>query len=185
MRATRIVGHPSLTLPSSASSHLTPSPPHALRNTLFVVVVSTLKKAVPISIQYLLTSVLVQLTRMPSVVTLTTQKGYTYAVYKTRNIFLKKTLGSYETVRVLQIVHLTKFSRNFFDPSNPNNYWKKILVKNGLTAIKYFGKWIFPHFLVAIADLTHPLSNNRSSVRIIDPQFAWPFILILCLKETM
>ena len=34
-------------------------------------------------------------------------------------------------------------------------------------AIKYFGKWIFPHFLVAIADLTHPLSNNRSSTRII------------------
>ena len=26
---------------------------------------------------------------------------------------------------------------------------------------------MFPHFLVAIADLTHPLSNNRSSVRII------------------
>ena len=48
--------------------HPTPSPPHALRNTLFNVVVSTLK-AVPISIQYLLTSVLVQLTRMPSVVT--------------------------------------------------------------------------------------------------------------------
>ena len=67
MRATRIVGHPSLTLPS-ASSHSTPSPPHALRNTLFVAVVSTLK-AVPISIQYLLISVLVELTRMPSVVT--------------------------------------------------------------------------------------------------------------------
>ena len=56
MHGTRIVGHPSLTLPSP-SSHPTPSPPHALRNTLFVVVVS-----VPISIQYLLTSVLVQLT---------------------------------------------------------------------------------------------------------------------------
>ena len=67
MRATRIVGRPSLTLPS-ASSHPTPPSPHALRNTLFVVVVSTLK-AVPISIQYLLTSVLVQLTRMPPVVT--------------------------------------------------------------------------------------------------------------------
>ena len=26
---------------------------------------------------------------------------------------------------------------------------------------------MFPHFLVAIADLAHPLSNNRSSVRII------------------
>ena len=26
---------------------------------------------------------------------------------------------------------------------------------------------MFPHFLVAIADLTHPLSNNRSSVRVI------------------
>ena len=26
---------------------------------------------------------------------------------------------------------------------------------------------MFPHFLVAIADLTHPLSNNRSSIRII------------------
>ena len=35
-------------------------------------------------------------------------------------------------------------------------------------AIKYFGKLIFPHFLVTIADVTHPLSNNRSSVRIID-----------------
>ena len=35
MRATRIVGHPSLTLPS-ASSHPTPSPPHALRNTLHI-----------------------------------------------------------------------------------------------------------------------------------------------------
>ena len=53
---------------------------------------------------------------------LTTQKGYTYAVYKTRNIVLKKTLGSYETVRDFQIVHLTKFSRNFFDPSDPSNY---------------------------------------------------------------
>ena len=86
MRATRIVGHPSLTLPS-ASSHPTPSPPHALRNTLFVVVVYTLK-AVPISIQYLLTSsVLVQLTRMNAFHShrLTTQKGYTYAAYKTRN----------------------------------------------------------------------------------------------------
>ena len=66
MRATRIVGHPSLTLPP-AFSHPTPSRPHALRNTLFVVAVSTLK-AVPISTQYLLTSVLVQLTRMPPVV---------------------------------------------------------------------------------------------------------------------
>ena len=45
---------------------------------------------------------------------LTTQKGYTYATYKTRDIFLKKTLGSYETVRDLQIVHLAKFSRKFF-----------------------------------------------------------------------
>ena len=34
MHATRIVGHPSLTLPS-APSHPTPSPPHALRNTLY------------------------------------------------------------------------------------------------------------------------------------------------------
>ena len=71
---------------------------------------------------------------------LTTQKGYTYAAYKTRNIFLKKTLGSQETVRDLQIVHLTIFSRNCFDPSNPNNSWKMFLVRNGLTAIKYFGK---------------------------------------------
>ena len=31
------------------------------------------------------------------------------------------TPGSYETVRDLQIVHLTKFSRKFFDPSNPSN----------------------------------------------------------------
>ena len=38
---------------------------------------------------------------------------------------------------------------------------------NFLTAIKYFRKYIFPHFLVAIADLTHPLSNDRSSIRII------------------
>ena len=67
MRATRIVDHPSLTLPS-ASSHPTPSSSHALGNTLFVAVVSTLK-AVPISTQYLLTSVLVQLTRIFSVVT--------------------------------------------------------------------------------------------------------------------
>ena len=52
---------------------------------------------------------------------LTTQKGYTYDAYKTRNIFLEKTLGSYETVRDLQMVHLTKFSRKFFDPSNPSN----------------------------------------------------------------
>ena len=29
------------------------------------------------------------------------------------------------------------------------------------------GNKIFPYFLVAIADLTHPLSNNRSSIRII------------------
>ena len=71
---------------------------------------------------------------------LTTQKGYTYAAYKTRNIFLKKTLGSYETVRDFQIVHLTKFSRKRFDPSNPNNSFFLILVKYGLTAIKYFGK---------------------------------------------
>ena len=71
---------------------------------------------------------------------LTTQKGYKYAAYKTRNIFLKKTLGSYETVRDFQIVHLTKFSRIFFDPFNPNNSLNKILVKNGLAAIKYFGK---------------------------------------------
>ena len=43
-----------------------------------VVIVFTLK-AVPVSTQYFLTSVLVQLTRTPSVVTgLTTQKGYTY-----------------------------------------------------------------------------------------------------------
>ena len=35
MHATRIVAHPSLTLPS-ASSHPTPSPPHALRNTLHI-----------------------------------------------------------------------------------------------------------------------------------------------------
>ena len=47
---------------------------------------------------------------------LTTQKGYTYAAYKTSNIFLKKTLGSYETIRDLQIVHLTKFSRKFLTP---------------------------------------------------------------------
>ena len=38
---------------------------------------------------------------------------------------------------------------------------------NFLAAIKYFRKKIFPHFLVAIADLTHPLSNYRSSIRII------------------
>ena len=44
----------------------------------------------------------------------TTQKGYTYAAYKTRNIFLKKTFGSSETVRGLQIVHLTKFFKEMF-----------------------------------------------------------------------
>ena len=47
---------------------------------------------------------------------LTTQKGYTYAAYKTRNIFLKKTLGSYETVRDLQIVHLTNFQEIVLTP---------------------------------------------------------------------
>ena len=45
-----------------------PIPSSRLQNTLLVFVVSTLK-AVPISIQYLLISVLVQLTRMPFVVT--------------------------------------------------------------------------------------------------------------------
>ena len=40
----------------------------------------------------------------------------------------------------------------------------KIFV-NFLTTIKY------SHFLVAIADLTHPLSNNRSSIRIIGCYF--------------
>ena len=47
---------------------------------------------------------------------LTTQKGHKYAAYKTRNIFSKKTLGSYETGREFQIVHLTKFSRKFLTP---------------------------------------------------------------------
>ena len=91
MRATRIVGHPSLTLPS-ASPHPTPSPPHALRNRLFVIVVSTLK-AVPISIQYLVPS---NIRIGPTDANafrghrLTTQKGYTYTAYKTRNIFFEK-----------------------------------------------------------------------------------------------
>ena len=83
MRATRIVGHPSLTLPS-ASSHPTPSSPHALRNTLFVVVVSTLK-SVPISTQYLLISTDANAFRGHR---LTTQKWYAYAAYKTRNGYL-------------------------------------------------------------------------------------------------
>ena len=52
------------------------------------------------------------------------------------------------------------------EPTININRSTKIFV-NFLTAIKYFRKWIFPHFLVAIADLTHPLSNNRSSIRII------------------
>ena len=32
---------------------------------------------------------------------------------------------------------------------------------------KIFPEMNITHFLVAIADLTHPLSNNRSSIRII------------------
>ena len=36
---------------------------------------------------------------------------------------------------------------------------------------------MFPYFLVAIADLTHPLSNNRSSVRIIG--------CLVCILETL
>ena len=52
------------------------------------------------------------------------------------------------------------------EPTININRSTKIFV-NFLTAIKYFWKQIFPHFLVAIADLTHPLSNNRSSIRII------------------
>ena len=63
--------------------------------------------------------------------------------------------------------YLTKFLRKYFDPSNPNKFFLNFLVRNGLTAIKCFGKQIFPHFLVAVTDLTHPLSNNRSSIRII------------------
>ena len=88
MRATRIVGHPLLTLPS-ASSDPTPSPPHALRNTLFVVVVPTLK-AVPISMQYLLTSVLVQLTRMPSVVTGLLPKKGTHTLHINQEYVFEK-----------------------------------------------------------------------------------------------
>ena len=87
MRATRIVGHPSLTLPS-ASSHPTRSPSHALRNTLFVVV-STLK-AVPISTQYLPTSVLVQLTRMLSVVTGLLPKKATHTLHIKPGFFFEK-----------------------------------------------------------------------------------------------
>ena len=36
-----------------------------------------------------------------------------------------------------------------------------------LTAMKYFGILIFMLFLLAIADLTHPLYNNRSSIGMI------------------
>ena len=43
-----------------------------------------------------------------------------YAAYKTRNIFMKKPFGSYETVRDLQIVHLlTIFFKDFFLPLQP------------------------------------------------------------------
>ena len=41
--------------------------------------------------------------------------------------------------------------------------------------IKHFGKQIFLHFfLVAIADLTNPLSNNRSSIGMIGRVFLAP-----------
>ena len=160
MRATRIVGLPSLTLPS-ASSHPTPSPPHALRNTLFVVVVSTLK-AVPISTQYFLTSVLVQLTRMPSVVTceLTKKGTHTYAAYKTR---------------CSDCAPDNFFQGNFLTPPT-QIILEKIPRKKLPDGHKTFRKIIFPHFLVAIADLTHPLSNNRSSIRIIGCCLEWGFL---------
>ena len=39
---------------------------------------------------------------------------------------------------------------------------------------------MFPHFLVTIADLTHPLSNNRSSVRIIGCYVMTSFSGVTC-----
>ena len=42
------------------------------------------------------------------------------------------------------------------------------MFRDFLKVMKYLGKYIFLHyFLVAIADLTHPLSNNRSSIGMI------------------
>ena len=71
---------------------------------------------------------------------LTTQKGYTYAAYKTRNIFLKRLLDRKRRFEIFRLCTLRKFSRKVFDPSNPNNSRGKFLVRNGLAIIKYFGK---------------------------------------------
>ena len=72
---------------------------------------------------------------------LTTQKGYIYAAYKIRNIFSKKTLGSNrDGSRFSGCAPDEFFQEIVFTPPTQNNSWEKIIVRNGLTAIKYFGK---------------------------------------------
>ena len=90
MRATRIVGHPSLTLPSASSHPTIPSS----RTTNYVVCCYCLY----IKSRSDLCSVPSNIRTGPTDASafrghrLTTQKGYTYAAYKTRNISLKKLL---------------------------------------------------------------------------------------------
>ena len=93
MRATRIVGHPSLTLPS-VSSHPTPSPPHALRNTFCLLLSLHIKSrsdlySVPSNIRTGSTDANASRGHR-----LTTPKGYITAAYKTRKNKMKNFSGS-------------------------------------------------------------------------------------------
>ena len=82
-------------------------------------------------------------------------------------IFWRLTFGSSHCRSVRTFFYVKQTRNNVSrEPTININRSTKIFV-NFLTAIKYFRKKIFPPFLVAIADLTHPLSNNRSSIRII------------------
>ena len=87
-------------------------------------------------------------------------------------IFGRLTFGSSHCRSVRTFFYVKQTRDNVSrEPTININRSTKIFV-NFLTAIKYFRKYIFPHFLVAIADLAHPLSNNRSSIRIIGCYYA-------------
>ena len=83
-------------------------------------------------------------------------------------VFRRLTFGS-SHCRSVRTFFSVKQTRNNVsrEPTINFNRGTKIFV-NILTVIKYFRKYTFQYFLVAIADPTHPLSNNRSSIRIID-----------------
>ena len=130
---------------SSAIRHISfhqrlPTPPiPSSRTTKYVVVVPTLK-AVPISIQYLVPS---NIRVGPSDANtfrghrLTTQKGYTYAAYKMKFCFENKSWIVRDGSRFSDCAPDENFQGNVLTPPTPkkNNH-----VKNGLTAIKCFGK---------------------------------------------